>query len=171
MYILHCRFWSDHPVPAGCDPSERSEEGGRLDSPPGGLPPWQGGQLPNSNHVSTVKKVLKKTDKNTHKCWRAAVVSRCRCCIITGPAQMLLHGKQRIIGWEKHVWTYLASLDHGGIFGNVCQWRDWKNTTLTVFKHFLFLGDVKTHILTVPFFIMIYLLLYIPLKRCRVKVK
>lgn len=56
-YIISPRFRSDHPVPAGCNRSERCEEGGWFHSPSGGLPSRQGGQLPNSNHVSTVKKV------------------------------------------------------------------------------------------------------------------
>lgn len=56
-YVMLRRFRSDHAVPAGRDRSKRCEEGGWLHFPPGGLPPRQGGQLPNSNHVSTVKRV------------------------------------------------------------------------------------------------------------------
>lgn len=80
------RLRSDNPVPAGRDPSERRAEGGRLHVPPGGVPPRQGGQLPNSNHVSTVRGV----EKHTYRGRQAAVGSVRRCCVITRPAQMLL---------------------------------------------------------------------------------
>lgn len=59
LNIVPCRLRSDNPVPAGRDPSERCAEGRRLHVSPGGVPPRQGGQLPNSNHVSTVKSRLK----------------------------------------------------------------------------------------------------------------
>lgn len=86
ILCIPCRLRSDNPVPAGRDPSERRAEGGRLHVPPGGVPPRQGGQLPNSNYVSTVRGV----EKHTYRGRQAAVGSVRRWCTITRPAQMLL---------------------------------------------------------------------------------
>lgn len=50
---------------------------------------------------------FERATKDTLECHR--VRSRCRCCIITGRPQMLLHGEGHIIDRWKRVWTYLAS--------------------------------------------------------------